>query len=268
MVRVPGAESVLERGRCTHDARMVAVVACLVVSASACGRDLPTFPQNADPLFYLALSATPPDSAPIRALLVTVGTPVRSEYRDAERFEMRRVRDGMRFAWRHLPVSGTAPIGFLGTLRDSIAANFVLDDQAGTGTLGRPDVVAGETYTIDIVTLGVPMHGQTTLPEQVVPMLDTVAGEPVVHWPPVVNAAGYTVLSSLSTGVNIVTTDTIVTLPQPIFLTDSIETIRVVALDANLFEFLNDPVAARAGIEAGFGVFGAFSEARVNRPVR
>ncbi|HET7585599.1 MAG TPA: hypothetical protein VFK13_11865 [Gemmatimonadaceae bacterium] len=250
----------------------------LALGLAACGQDLPTLPFNPDPLVYLALSPAPDPSRPMHALLATMGTPVHSEYRDAELFEMKRASDGAMFAWRTLPVSGTVPISFLGTLADSIPANFVLDDEHDPGLLGRGDIVPGKTYTLDITTDGVTIHGETTVPAQVVPAIDTAAGDTVVHWGAAAGAAGYEVTGSVPAGIGVseifaITTDTIVTIHAPFILggatvpPDAVETIRVVALDANLFRYVSDQTVTRAGIDAGFGAFGSFTEALLTRPI-
>ncbi len=248
-------------------ARLGWLFTCLLALAlSGCSQDLPTFPFNPDPLFYLALSPAPDPSRPMHALVATMGTPVQSVYRNAETFEMKRAADGALFAWRTLPVSGRVPIG-LRTVPDSIPANFVLDDQHGPALLSRADVVSGETYTIDIVTQGVTIHGQTTVPGQIAPVLDTVAGDTVVHWSAVAGAAGYQIIANLGSNSASLTTDTLVVLHTRFFYSDTVETIRVVALDQNLFGFLEDQTRTRGGINTGFGAFGAFTEARLTRRI-
>ncbi|MGH7720193.1 MAG: hypothetical protein ACREON_15295 [Gemmatimonadaceae bacterium] len=232
-------------------------IALFLSATVGCGAE-PTLPVSDELLLLLVLSPQSADAGDtvLFALLVTVGTPIESEYRLAERFEMRRLPDGATFAWRPLPVSGRAPIDFDGTERDSLAANYALGSASSTGELGRGNVRAGETYELRVETGGRVIRGRVTVPQQITPSLIMVEGRLALTWPPVMGAASYVVNDGRFGGTR--TTDTVYFLSreEP---DEPRREIRVRAVEQNLHEYLFDPSRERSGLDSGFGVFGALS---------
>ncbi|MGH7720183.1 MAG: hypothetical protein ACREON_15245 [Gemmatimonadaceae bacterium] len=212
-------------------------------------------------MLILLLSPRGADAADsvLYALLVTAGSPIASEYRTAERFEMRRLADGALFAWRALPVSGVAPIGFDGTEPGELVANFALGARGGSGTLGREDVRPGETYLLEIETLGRSIRGRVTVPGEIMPVSTLHRSQRAIVWSPVAGAVGHVITDG---GRGTVTLDTTY-FPDEAGSSDSPRVVRVRAVESNLWTYLSAPSAKQSGIDSGFGVFGAFSSRAV-----
>lgn len=229
----------------------------LAVSALlACTGD-PALPVSDEPLLYLVLNqrttaALPPGQY---AFLLTTGSVLEPRYRTAERFEMRRRSDGALFAWRHTGKSGAAPADYAGL--GMIHANYHLPDATGPEGLGASAIMPGETYDLRIETDGQLLQGTVTTPAAF-----TISVEPGsrarVAWPRVPGAAGYSVEAEGLTAPDI-QTDTFFMIPAgaggPV-------TVVVHALDPHLFAFQSDERLGRAGIDEGYGLYGAMTTSR------
>lgn len=237
--------------------RLVTVVA---VSQSGCTDGRIVMPSSDVPQLYVMLSPASgaSEDTTLAALLLTTGSPIASDYRGAETFEMLRAADGASFDWRAPGVSGPAPVGALGTAG---AANFVLPASGSAGLLGRRDLRSGERYALRVVTLGVVMSGDATIPAAPVPLLDSAGGAPIVRWPRANGAVGYLVLDGAGCGA--LTRDTLYVVPPAgvaCHPSEGPRSIVVRALDPNLYAYLADDGLGSSGISSGYGVFGAFAE--------
>ena len=231
------------------------------VGAVACGGDGAIVPARPDPFLYLVLNqrAGGPDPAlDQRALLLTVGSPAVSDYRVAERFEMHRARDRVMFAWRDLGRRGQAPVDAANAAL--LNGNYGLPDAATDGGLGALDIRPGERYDLTVETGGVTIRGSVTVPAAFTLTLERRGTDRVLTWPHVDGADSYSVEIGGVTAAK-VQTDTAFTLaPVPAAGAEA----SVKALDANLSRYVADKRAARAGIDAGYGVFGAISVATLH----
>ncbi|HEX7051876.1 MAG TPA: hypothetical protein VF188_16840 [Longimicrobiales bacterium] len=238
------------------------------LAAAACAGDTVVVPESDAPFLYLVLnrrSLSQYDSIfePHQlALLLTLGSTLEpSPYRTAERFEMRRASDGARFDWRIYPDlildPGTASSVQL------IYGNYHLPDTSGPAGLGADSVLPGETYTLEIDTEGVALRGEATVPAHFAVSVRVRDGQRIVEWPHVAGAAGYFVGAYPYSPE--LQTDTFYVIPadapggQPMLVT---------AVDANLYRYIADDELGRAGIDAGFGVFGGVSVASTTVPGR
>lgn len=244
------------------------VLALAVVAGMACAGDTVVVPESDAPFFYLVLNFRTIstyaglDGPHQLALLLTTGPVLEpSPYRTAERFDMRRVSDGARFDWREyadlIAEPGTSSSVHL------LEANYHLPDASGPYGLGADSIRPGETYTIEIETEGVTLRGEATVPEDFTVSVVVRDGRRVAEWPRVKGAAGYFV--GAGTEFAEPQTDTFYVIRDDI---RAGEKVRVTALDANLFRYSSDDELDRAGIDAGFGVFGAVSSATATVPVR
>jgi hypothetical protein len=255
------------------------VFASLVVG---CSSDLVVpVPSSNDPLLYLVLGdpAITPSGQPdtvLYALLATTGTPIESPPRSAIRFEIREAGSGAIYDWR--PKQPVHSLGFgdeeLG--RISEVANYFLPWSSSAAGRGASDQIYGATYTLDIDTEGVHIHGSTTLPERFAITIETVGDERRIIWPRVKGAAGYLVLVRQPAepgqffGLRTfggTTVDTTVAVPTQFMSGDSVI---VEARDANYITAIQDQNAGtrrgRVGIDAGYGVFAAVTRAKTVLP--
>lgn len=231
-----------------------------VIALAGCDSLGPVVEYRPDPLVYVVLNqrvaalGRDPDQ---RAFLLTLGSPAVSEYRVAQRFEMRAVRDGSRFVWQDLGRRGLASVDGYGT--DLGFANYALKDGATAPDRGALDLVSGEEYTLHLDTDGVAIGGQVRIPAAF--ELTILDGPPrVVMWKQVSGAAMYNV-TILGATAGWYQADTVVVMPA---LKAGGADIVVNAIDPNLWRFISDSTAARSGIDAGYGVFGAISTARLH----
>jgi hypothetical protein len=225
-----------------------------------------------EPLLYLILSAEPQATSDtlLSAMLLTAGSPLRSEYRTATQFVMRRTSDGRPFAWHARERRGAAPFDFRGGFAAG-AGNYVLADTAEVEGLGRRDLTPGDTYVLSITTGAHTISGRVVMPGHPTPRVVQRDGQRMIVWAAVAGAAGYIIQADTDRGTfGKVITDTTYALredrdpesipPNPRF--------RLTALDSNVARFVSDARAKRAGIDAGYGVFGAVSVAELALPSR
>lgn len=250
--------------------RRVVRVTAVAMLGLGCSEDSPLVPESPEPFLVLVLSADPPlqpDTA-VSGFLVTTGSPFRSDYRPAEAFSMRRSRDGAELAWTTLDLRGPAPVDFERATFAG-AGNLVLANDSD-GRLGRADLTHSDSYDLDITTLGVRIRGRAQLPGRPALQFTQRNGDWVVAWSPVPFAAAYMVAAEtdapvLATGNP---SDTVYQIRWDLD-TRSIPArprVKVTVLDSNLVAYLRDPSRARAGIDVGYGVFGAVSRAEVEIP--
>jgi len=244
-----------------------------LLTLAGCGAGDPLTPASPEPFLYLVLSTARPAALPqpdslLSAVLMTTGTPLRSEYRTAEQFAMRRVSDGASFAWSARGLTGPAPATYqFVTLAG--AGNYLLADTAGAAGLGRQDLAPGETYTLRIDTDGRTVEGRVTVPGRPVPSLVRRGDRTFAVWPRTAGAAAYLVDGETEGRGAVVLTDTAyVLLYDRRDGTPANPAVRVTALDANLFRYMSDSTLERAGLTGGYGVFGAVSTGVLLVPVR
>ena len=229
----------------------------LASTVAACEGE-PSIPSSDAPLIYLVLNqrttaGTPPGQY---AFVLTAGTVDKPLYRDAERFELRRHRDGALFAWQSTGASGRAPGDYSGIASGS--GNYFLPS-AGTDGLGAKDIAAGESFDLLIETGGEVIRGTVTTPGPFALARDPSRPDRVV-WPRVPGAAGYSVEIAGRTPP-VLQVDTAVVIPSG--RGDSVSVV-VHALDPQLFAVQTDERLARSGLDNGYGVFGALTTARLS----
>lgn len=237
----------------------------LAIALLACAGEGPFTVHAEEPMLVLILS---PDSqsaitSQLRALLTTTGTPFEVEFRSAERFEMRRASDGAVFDWQETAVPA-------GQFTPS-AGNFVLAESASTRGLGRVDLRAGERYTLDVLTVGRSIVGETSIPMRPRPQLvERSDGTRMVEWPRDARVGGYAVFAETDDGPERVTKDTFYVLREDVRrgLLPPSPKVRITAMDPNWYRYLSDSTARVAGIEGARGVFGAKSTAEIDVPPR
>jgi hypothetical protein len=236
-------------------------------------------PSSDEPLLYLVLGDPPmnpssgqPDTL-LYALLATTGTPIDSRPRSATRFDMRESISGASYDWRpivplHSLQYGEEDLGSIAGI-----ANYALPWSSGPSGRGTVDLIYGATYTLDIETEGIKIHGFTTLPARFDITVSTTNGERIASWPHVMGAAGYFVsvrqpggiIGTLSVGR--ATVDTLFAIPAEFGSGDSVT---VDARDANYVAAREDQAAGtrrgRVGIDRGFGVFAAVTRSTTVLP--
>lgn len=227
----------------------------------ACDTGRVVAPESGEPFLYLVLNhRSISDGGGFsefvqHGLLLTAGSALESpRYRNAQRFEMRSA-DGGLFDWRIYPNLSNEP----GTLNSisMLYANYYLPDSATATGLGTSDIVPGESYTLNIETEGELIRGSVTVPDTFTVRLRSIGEVSIVTWSPSRGAGGYR--TSLGDGTSMLLTDTVFTLPAGIAPAE----FRVEALDANLYRYVAESESARAGIDSGFGVFGAVTPGRM-----
>ncbi|MCY7379017.1 MAG: hypothetical protein LH467_06720 [Gemmatimonadaceae bacterium] len=208
---------------------------------------------------------TPPETA-LTALLATTGTPVAVELRSAEQFTMRRTSDGSRFAWREVEASRTGRDG-----RPRYApsgGNYLLAERASVAGLGRENLSAGSTYTIEVATQGRLITGSVTIPARPVPSLVQEANRRRVVWPRAAAAALY--LLEIDTAVvrSVTVRDTFYVLhdDRDSLSLPPIPKFRLTAVDSNWSRFMSDSTVTSAGLRGAYGLFGAFTSVELELP--
>lgn len=249
------------RDRVLHLVRLACLAAVAGAGLPGCSGDPIVVPDSREPFLYLVLNERTPDRNTVdrrmgqHALLLTAGSPVApAEYRGAERFEMRRVSDGARFAWEARGMEGPVPSYPAAPLD---RPNFSLPDSAPGPLLGADALEPGETYELRIETEGRTVGGRVTIPESFQVSLVEGGGRRTAVWPRVEGADGYRI--EIEDSPVQVQTDTAFVLPARV----PGGRVRVSALDPALFRYLTDPRAGRAGVENAYGVLGATSSAEL-----
>jgi hypothetical protein len=243
-------------------ALLTSVVLSLTGLTAGCNTDLPHAVRSEEPIINLVLT---PDSVEgtfetgLHALLATTATPAELEFRSADRFVMRRATDGALFDWREDP----NPRGTNGSF--FIGGNYVLAESAGPAGLGRRDLAAGETYTLEVSTFGRLITGRVTIPARPQPRLvERSDGHRVVEWRRVTAAGEYDLVVDTDFIREHTTIDTFYVLrddaprPEAHF--------RITAKDTNLVNYLRDAAVLRVGVQGAYGVFGAMSSAVIDLP--
>ena len=246
-------------------------VAWLLLVCAGCAGDRLVLPESDEIVISVVLvpNAASPANQDLRAFLIRAGTPIRSPYLVADRFEMRRLSDGALFDWRpvapefDLPPADSTAVG--GSFIIPLNGNYLLPRVGLAGRLGRQDLAAGETYTLVVEVQGRNIIGQVTIPG--VPTLvrtpDLANGDSVV-WRRVDGAEGYSVTTPDFYPLFGFTKDTVFQFDSRIQAGQARTGTVVRAYEPQLFayvqnfRFTNSRVG-RAGIVGGLGVFGAYN---------
>lgn len=230
------------------------------MAAGGCEGSEIVVPTSEEPFLYLVLNertvdrSTPAGRVGQHALLLTTGAATESpRYRTAERFDMRRASDGAGFAWRKENVPNGDPGSLPGVSLEYW--NFHLPRDA---RLGADALAPGESYELLVESGGEVIRGRVTVPEEFTASTFERDGRRIAVWPRVAGAAGYRI--EAADGRVVVQRDTSYVIPD-----EAIEggTLDIEALDPNLFTYVADNRTARAGIDRGYGVFGAMTAARI-----
>lgn len=248
-----------------------AFAACAAVMLGSCSDATGVVRTSDEPFVYAVLALEPinrfsADSV-VRALLLTTGSPIRSPFRTAQSFEMRRESDNAPFAWKEIPGAvEQPPVGFRGI--STAEGNFTLAEARSAEGLGRRDLRAGESYALRIETDGAVVTGVVTIPAKPEPVLGQAGTRRFVAWPKVEAAASYRIVAETERFTVWSTRDTVVELLYDRGAgTPASPEFRVTAVDGNLHRYNTDWTIGSAGISGGFGVFGAVSStARVELP--
>lgn len=245
-----------------------AALAC-VQSISACAKDSTLTPVSDAPFVFIVLTSSQapiggpsqPDSS-IMGLLLTVGSPISSPFRRAERFEMRRASDGALFAWaERTPSSNQGGADYRGIT--SSDGNYLLNHMTTASGLGSDIITPLESYTLTIDTRGSQITGVTTVPAIPLPRIVVEGTRRFIVWGRVSGAAGY-IESTKGFFQGFVTSDTLLELrSDEQFPSPPITQFGVIALDTNAFRYLSDTTRASAGLVGGLGLFGAASAATI-----
>lgn len=243
--------------------RVTAVVSAMALILGSCGPSELTVPTSDEPFLHLVIApdlrfSWGPDAEQGQyAVLLTTGSPLAADCRTAERFEMRRAHDGAPFAWQGygncIQVRAGEGVGAWNN------ANYYLPESAPGDSLGASDLEPGEWYEIEIETQGRLIRGRTIIPAGFSLTVEVRDGRRYLTWPRVTGAAGYKVTFIDRDGSeNWIQTDTLHAIPA------GARQAYVTAYDANLFEYARDDQSGRAGIDAGFGVFGAMKTEEIS----
>jgi hypothetical protein len=208
--------------------------------------------------------SSPADSGLYGHLLVT-GTPVQSPYLRADRFEMRRLSDRARFAWRAVD----PPRDALPTVGPDEIGNYFLPRRSSAAGLGSDSIADGEHYELVAETGPHHITGRTRVPGKVEFVREPTDGDSIVRWRRTPGAAAYLVnLFPLLKPVD----DTLIVIyrspPLPGQPPLPPVTVRVFALDSNYAAFAGDLRLERAGVTGAWGVFGSFSWGDAELPPR
>lgn len=204
----------------------------------------------------------PPDSGLFAALLTT-GTPIRSPYLRADRFEMRRVSDGALFAWRPVAPRSEAIAVF-----SFVDGNYFLPRRDGASGLGSESLTPGEVYEL-VVDAGVRrIVGRTRMPGGVEFVSEPTDGDTILRWRSAPGAAGYGVFGRDIYTTRRIADTAVVMYRDPPFLGQTPNIASVFAYDSNFVAFSGDPRVSQAGISGGWGVFGSYTRADKELPRR
>lgn len=237
----------------------------LSTAVTGCNGSEVLIPSSEEPFLYLVLNERSVDRSRARvgqhALLVTTGSPTEPpRYRRAERFSMHRASDGALFGWEQRN-PGTEVTGYPALSLGE--PNFLLPDTTPASTLGAKNLTPGETYTLHVETGGAVIRGEVTVPGAFTASVVQRGGRPYAVWPQVPGAAGYGIEIRLSNGNSekvALQTETVYAIPMEVLAGGEL---KIRALDPNLYLYTTERRTARAGIDRGYGVFGAVTEARL-----
>ena len=228
-----------------------------------CAPESPIIVRTDEPMVYVILT---PDSLisplpELHGLLANTGTPVTVEYLTADRFVMRRVSDGAIFDWQldTSPQPSSVPFG----------GNYVLAESANSRGLGRRDLEAGERYTLEVSISDRTITGRVTIPSHPAPHLVVKSnGVRVVEWPRIAAAGEYRLDIESEFPRNYATRDTFFVLKDapPGGQWPAHPQFSITAIDTNWYRYSRDNTAVRAGVQGGFGVFGAMSASSIEIP--
>jgi hypothetical protein len=235
-----------------------------VIIAAACDTTGPLPDYDETPSVALLITPEPvsrfigdaADSG-LRATIVTTGTPVRSPYLRADRFEMRRLADGARFAWRYVE----PPQDAVGVVFSLISGNYFLPRRADPTGLGSDSITPGTVYELVAEAGPHRVEGRTRVPAAVEFVRAPTDGDSIVRWRHSAGAATYSFeLWGFVQALRLIDDTTLVVRVSPFLSPESPPTvIRVFALDSNYAAFRSDFRVGRAGINGGWGVFGSFT---------
>jgi hypothetical protein len=250
--------------------RALSLVAMVVATACEAAAPVPDFDETPT----LALLITPHPEPPccdqqadtgLYAALVTTGSPLRTPYVHADRFEMRRLSDGARFAWRPVdpPVEVIGATGAFGS-----SGNYFLPQQSDASGLGTDSIAPGEVYEIVVEVGAYRVMGRTRVPGPVEFVREPTDGDTIVRWRRVPGAATYTIGGQFFLTDLFQTTDTTFVFHRsgPPGEQQPPITVRIFALDSNYAAFTGDVRASRAGVTEGWGVFGSYTWAETQVP--
>jgi hypothetical protein len=232
----------------------------LLLACAGCAGDRVLIPQSDDILVDVVIA--PDDAAPsavnLHAFLLRAGTPLRSPFLVATRFEMRRLSDGALFDWRPVTPSDTA-VGNGNEYVLPSEANYELPRAGSGGLLGRQDIVAGESYGLLIEVDGRTVQGLTKVPG--VPTIVRSAAllsQDSLVWATAAGAGGYSVVTQDFFPLSDFTRDTLYRFDGP---NDNISAKGTVvrAYEPGLFSYLTDRRRGSAGVTGALGVFGAYN---------
>jgi hypothetical protein len=209
--------------------------------------------------------APPPGDSGLFATLVTTGTPVRSPYLQADRFEMRRVSDGARYAWRPFPTQEDV-VGF----GPRELGNYFLPRVTTAAGLGWDSLAAGAVYELVIDVGAFRLAGRTRVPGRVEFVREPADGDSVVRWRSAVGTALYLFGGDLFYGARRIADTAIIVSRRPPHPGEPSfpEVIEVFAIDSNYAAFRGDLRASQAGISGGWGIFGSYTSAELELPPR
>jgi hypothetical protein len=208
--------------------------------------------------------ARPPPDSGLYATLVTTGTPVNSPYLRADRFEMRRVPDGARFAWRPFPVEREV-VGFF----PPQLGNYFLPKQPSAAGLGSDSIAPGGVYDLAIDAGQYRLVGRTRVPDRVEFVREDADGDSIVRWRRTPGAAYFQIGGGCFGGCRpiadtaLVITSRVAQFPGEPPLR---EFVRVFAFDTNVALSVSDLRVSQAGISGGWGIFGSFTWADMELP--
>jgi hypothetical protein len=138
----------------------------------------------------------------------------------------------------------------------------VLAESASVRGLGRRDLRDGETYTIEVMSLGRLITGRVTIPHRAeLRLVENPDGTRVVVWPRIASAAAYVAEFGFSV-FPVPTPDTTYVLPP--YSGDA--TFQVTVVDPNWLAYIRDHRTLVAGLQGGYGVFGAANRTTIALP--
>lgn len=213
-------------------------------------------------------TASPADaSEPLSGFLLTTGSPIKTTYRHAERFQVIQSGGTAVLNWTERFPSGQAnPIGYRGT--PTSEANYFVPTASVALQTDRTALLSRTGYDLSVQTEGTLVTGHTVIPDQPAPNTLTIGGHLVVTWRPVEGAAGYFAESDTEQFPGVLTRDTAYTLnyDRGVDTGPRAPEFRLIAMDANLYLYLSDTLTTSAGVVGAFGVFGSASSARILLP--
>jgi hypothetical protein len=248
-------------------------IAVIVLVSTFCQAESGLVPTSQLPYIYVLLSseplavAVPSSDSSLVAFLLTAGSPTKSPFRHASRFELRAASANKPFKWvERAQTAPTESVGYRGVPADS--ANYFLPNDSIADGLGRKQLHELLTYTLVIESDGVAVTGTTTIPAKPLPRLFVLNEKIVVNWARAPGALSYYVESDTEDAPGFISTDTSYALRysrQPSTIPTNPE-FRIIALDANATHFFIDGTTPRSGIDNGFGLYGSATSARLALP--